>query len=134
MITPSAPPLGHDDLGRDRVRLVLDHDDRVLGQPAHAAEQELRGCRVISCGRPGEVGVEALDAAVVEREHVVLRRLDQEQALQLGQLLRVLRGEVVRLRPVVGAVELPDVVVERRRSRPCTHGVLWRVTAVQPLW
>ena len=30
----------------------------------------------ISVGPPGEVGVEALDAAVVEREHVVLARLD----------------------------------------------------------
>ena len=35
----------------------------------------------------GEVGVEALDPAVVERQHVVLDRLDQEEALQLVQLL-----------------------------------------------
>ena len=33
----------------------------------------------------GEVGVEALDAPVVERQDVVLRRLDQEQALQLAR-------------------------------------------------
>ena len=60
----------------------------------------------------GEVGVEALVAPVVEREDVVLPGLDEEQALQLAQLLGLLVGEVVRLRPVVGAVELPDVVVE----------------------
>ena len=82
----------------------------------------------------GEVGVEALDAPVVERQHVVLRRLDQEQALQLGELLRLLRREIVRLRPVVGRVQLPDVVVERPAAAAITHGVLCRVTAVQPWW
>ena len=67
----------------------------------------------------GHLGFEALDPAVVERQHVVLRRLDQEQALQLGQLLRVLGGEVVGLGPVVGGVELPDVVrVDRRAPVP----------------
>ena len=34
--------LRHLDLGRHRVRLVLDVEDGVLGQPAHAAEQDLR--------------------------------------------------------------------------------------------
>ena len=62
----------------------------------------------------GEVGVEALDAAVVEGQHVVLGRLDEEQTLELGELGRVLGRDVVGLGPVVGAVELPDVVVDRR--------------------
>ena len=75
----------------------------------------------------GEVGVEALDAAVVQRQHVVLGRLEQEQPLQLVQLLGLLGGEVVGLGPVVRAVELPDVVVEgrqlaRRSPRACCAG------------
>ena len=63
----------------------------------------------------GEVGVEALDPAVVERQHVVLGRLDQEQPLELVQLVGLLGGEVVGLGPVVRVVELPDVVVEGRQ-------------------
>ena len=82
----------------------------------------------------GHVGVEALEAPVVERQDVVLPRLDQEQALELGQLVRLLVREVVGLRPVVGAVQLPDVVVERRHLRRAPTGVLCRVTAVQPWW
>ena len=42
MITPSAPDFGHLDLGGHRVRLVLDVEDRVLRQAAHAAEEDLR--------------------------------------------------------------------------------------------
>lgn len=66
-------------------------------------------------GTAGEVGVEALDAAVVEGEDVVLAGLQHEQLLEAVQPLRLPGGEVVRLRPVVGCVELPDVVVERRQ-------------------
>ena len=82
----------------------------------------------------GEVGVEALDPAVVERQHVVAHRLDQEQPLQLGSSLGLLGGEVVGLGPVVRRVELPDVVVVGRQLGPATQGMLCRVTAVQPLW
>jgi hypothetical protein len=45
----------------------------------------------ISCGRPAR-SVEALEAAVVERQHVVAGRLDQEQALQVAQLVGLVRG------------------------------------------
>ena len=38
-----------------------------------------------------EVRVEPLDPPVVEREDVVLDRLDQEEPLELGQLARVAR-------------------------------------------
>ena len=133
MITPSAPLVGHHDLGGDGVRLVLElttteFSDRRPMPPKRSwrvAPDQLRPSR--------EVGVEPLDPAVVEREDVVLRRLDQEEPLQLGELLRLLGREVVRLRPVVRGVELPDVVVEGGIS-VITQGVLCRVTAVQPLW
>ena len=90
MITPSAPPSGTSISAVTECDLFLMHEDRVLGQPAHAAEQELR-VAADELRPPGEVGVEALDAAVVERQDVVLRRLDQEQPLQLAQLLRAAR-------------------------------------------
>ena len=82
----------------------------------------------------GEVGVETLGATVVEREDVVLPRLEDEQDLQLRELLRLPGGKVVRLRPVVGRVELPHVLGKRRQLGP--HHPRWecRVTAVQPWW
>ena len=46
---------------------------------------------LINVRAAGEVRVEALDAAVVQRQHVVLDRLDQEQPLQLVQLVRAFR-------------------------------------------
>ena len=126
--------LRHDDFRRDRMGLVLDVDEAVLAEAPHAAEEQLRVA--LHELRPAdELGVEALDAPVVEREHVVLPRLLEPQLLQLGQLLRHLAGEVVRLAPVgARVVELPDVVVERRELGTITHGVEWRVTAVQPWW
>ncbi len=80
-------------------------------------------------GAPGEVGVEALDATVVERQHVVLLRLLEPELLQLGELLGHLRCEVACLAPVgAGVVELPDVRLERGqllddpRDRVTSHG------------
>ena len=83
-----------------------------------------------------DVRVEPLDAPVVEGQHVVLDRLDEPEALKVPELVRVLGGEVVGLGPVGGGVvELPDVVVEGGQLRPeQSHGMLCRVTAVQPLW
>ena len=66
----------------------------------------------MSWGRPREVGVEALGAAVVERQHVVAGRFDQEQAVELGELLGLLLRQVVGLRPIIRRVELPDVGVD----------------------
>ena len=63
-----------------------------------------------------EVGVHPLGGPVVEGQHVVPDRLDEEQLLELGQLVRHLGRKVVRLRPVLGrVVELPDVQREVRR-------------------
>ena len=61
----------------------------------------------------GQVGVEPLDAPVVEREDLVLRPLEQELLLQVSQHLGVVGCEVVGLGPVVWCVELPD---GRRRT------------------
>ncbi len=56
----------------------------VLAQPAHAAEEELR-LAFDERGPSGQVGVEALDPPVVEREHVVLARLVEPELLELGR-------------------------------------------------
>ena len=82
--------VGHDDLGRDRVRLVLEVDHRVLGEATHAAVEDLR-LALHELGPARDVGVEALDPAVVERQDVVLDRFDQEQPLQLVQASRGVR-------------------------------------------
>jgi hypothetical protein len=103
--------LRNDHLGRDGERLVLVRHDGVLRQPTHAAEQDLR-VPFHELGSAGEVGVEALRTTVVQRQHVELRRLDEEQPLELVQPFRLLVREVLRLCPVVWAVELPHVVVE----------------------
>ena len=58
MITPSAPPSGTSTLGGDRERLVLDADDAVLRQPAHAGEEQL-GVPSDQRRSPGDVGVRA---------------------------------------------------------------------------
>ena len=130
---PFGAAVGHDDLRRHGVRLVLHHHHRVLRQPPHPAEQHLAGA-ADELRAPGEVRVEALDAAVVEWQDVVLRRLDQEQPLQLAQASRAARP---RGRAPVSS--RPGRRAPTRRPRGAgvsaiSHGVLWRVTAVQPLW
>ena len=78
--------------------------------------------------RPADdVGVEPLGRADVERQHVEPGGLDEEQPLQLGELLGVLGGEVVGLRPVlVDVVQLPHVVVEAVASSRPTGPCAWR--------
>ena len=94
--------LRHHDLGGDRVRLVLEVQDAVLRQAPHAAEQQL-GLALDQDRPAGGVRIDLLHHPVVERQHLVARRLDQPQPLQLVQLLRVLLGQVVRLAPVLVA-------------------------------
>ena len=105
--------LRYHDVGGDGVRFVLDVEHAVLGQTAHAADEHLR--ITFDQHRPsGGVGVDLLQHPVVDGQHLVARRLDQPEPLQLHQLLRVLLGQVPGLAPVLGrVVELPDVVVER---------------------
>jgi hypothetical protein len=91
---PAGPAAGDDDLGGDRKGLVLDVQHAVLIEVAHGGEQQLAGAA--DQGRPaGHVRVEPLGPAVIQREHVVLGHLDQEQPLQLMQFLRLLGGQVV---------------------------------------
>src|SRR5581483_8227013 len=56
---------------------------------------------------------EAREDRVIQRQHVVFRRLDQEEFLQLAQLFGILGGEVVVFGVVLGdVVELPFVAVD----------------------
>ena len=108
-----ATVIGELDPGRHRVRLVLQVDDRVLGQSTHPGEEPLLASadeRGPACDR----GVEAFDCAVIEREDAVLRCLEEEEPLHVVQPIGILRREIASLGPVGRrVVELPDVVVER---------------------
>ena len=116
MITPSASVSGNGHVGGHGVGLVLDVDDVVLAH-GHAGEEDL-GVPLDQRRAAGRGGDHPLNAAVVQRQHLVAGRFDQELPLQLGQLVRHLRGQVVGLGPVgIGVVELPDVVVEGGRLR-----------------
>ena len=107
----------HLDLGGDGVRLVLDAQDAVLRQAPHAAEEDL-GLALDQYRPAGGVGIHLLHHPVVDRQHLVARRLDQPQPLQIVELFRHLLGEILRLAPVLGrVVELPDIVVEGRGFR-----------------
>ena len=105
--------VGDGHLGGDGVRLVLEVEHAVLLQPDHAVEERL--CVAADQLRtPGHVGVDPFHHPVVERQHVEAGGLDHEQVLQLTQLVGHLRGQVVGLGPVRGAVvQLPHVLVER---------------------
>ena len=113
--------------------LFLIDDDGVLGQPAHAAEEQLR-VAADELRPAGEVGVEALEAAVVERQDVVLRGLDQEEPLQLARASRAARPRGRAPASSRRARRAPRRRRRRRASRSTTHGMLCRVTAVQPWW
>ncbi len=86
-ITPSAPPSGTSTSAVSENDVFFIISTRVLGQPAHAAEQQL-ALALDQRRAAGRLGQAALDEAVVERDDVVLDRLDQPQPLQLVQLLR----------------------------------------------
>ena len=89
---------------------------------------------VISCGRPAMVAFSRSNRRSSIGSTLYFDRLDQPQPLQLRQPLRLLGGEVPGLgKVVVAVVELPDVVVQRGSTSLGSHGVLCRVTALQPL-
>ena len=87
--------------------------------PDHAGIDGERLAPAQQVGPSGDGRVEALGAAIVDRQHVVALGLLQEDRLELLELLGILRGEVVRLAEVlVHVVELPHVVLQRRDSAP----------------
>ena len=135
MITPSAPPSG------TSTSAVTENDLFLMFTTLFSESRPMPGknsCELpVDQGRaPGQFGVGPLAGAVVHGQHVVLGGLDEEEALQLGQLLWLLGREVAGLAVVaVAVVELPHVVVEGGQSPPTiTHGVRCLVTALQPLW
>src|ERR1039458_9136273 len=103
--------LGNDNLSGDRMRLVLDVQDNVFREATHSGVEHLR-VTPDQLRTAGDFGIEALSLAVVDRQHVVADCLDEKQALQLAQLLGHLLREVVGLRPVVRAIQLPHIVIE----------------------
>ena len=90
---------------------VLEREHAPLADP-HTWEEQLR-VAVDELRTPGDVGIDPLEAAVVNRHYVVFDCLDEPKPLQLSKFLGVLRSEIARLSPVVRAVELPHVVLER---------------------
>ena len=135
MITPLVLSSVQLDLGGDGVVHALHVDEGVLHHAGHAGIDRERLAPAQQVGPAGDGRVEALGAAVVDRQHVVALGLLQEDRLQLLELLGILRGEVVRLAEVlVDVVELPHVVLQRRESATISHGIECRVQATQPSW
>ena len=118
---------GNLDVRGDRHRLVLDVDEGVLHHPGHALVdgQRLAPGHQVRPSRRG--GVEALDRAVVNRQHAVALGFLHEQRLQFLELGGVRGGEVGGLAEVlVDVVELPHVlgelVARLRLPRRLVHG------------
>ena len=130
-MTPLAPSLGTTTWAVTACDLFLTLRTMFSGRPLHAGVEHLR-VAADQLRTTRDLGIEPLRLAVVDRQHVVPDRLDQEQALQLVQFLGHLLRQVVGLRPVVGAVQLPHVVVERGNFPVMIHGMPCFVQAVQP--
>ena len=87
---PAGPAVGHDDLGGDRMRFVLHVEHGVLAEADHPLIEQL-GLAIDQHGTAGQIGVEPLDASIVEGQHVVLDGLDQPEALEfVSQLVGVI--------------------------------------------
>ena len=76
----------------------------------------------LACDRARTWSQRSREHIVVQRQHVVLGRLDQEELLHVAELLRHLRREVVVLRIVLGdVVQLPVVAVDDIRHLAHAH-------------
>ena len=91
--------LGHDEVGGDRVRAVVDPRDHARHHVLDVAAELERGL-LRDRGQDAEERRERAE----QREHLVSLGLLPEQLLELLDLLGVLGGEVVRLGEVVGEV------------------------------
>ena len=112
-----AAALGHHDLRRHRVRLVLD-DERPSSPSAGPCRRRAAGsCPRTSCGRPAMSGLKRSTRRSSSGSTLYLAASIRNSRCSSAQLLGLLGGEVVGLGPVVGRVELPDVVVEGGQSR-----------------
>src|SRR6476620_3264454 len=89
---PGGGGFGRGDARGNGVRFVFQRQDAVFADP-HSFEEQLAGS-AYQLGSSGDVGIEALESAVIDGNDVVFDRLNQPQALHVGQLLGVLRGEV----------------------------------------
>ena len=110
--------LGHHDLRRDRVGLVLDVQEAVLAEAAHAAEEQLRVSlhelrpadelrrRSARCGGR-RAGARCTCVAS-----------SRQSCCSSASFSGIAAGLVVGLTPVARFVELPDVVLERRQRLP----------------
>ncbi len=115
-MTPCAGvSFGNPDLRGNRVALVLDVDEAVLVEPAHAVGENLR--IPANQDRPSRhVGVEALGAAIVHGQYIVSRSFYDPKALQVVEFIRHLFREIVCLRPIfIRVVQLPHVIVKGGR-------------------
>ena len=102
----------HFNFRRNRKGLVLDVDDAVFRQSAHACKENLR--IALHQGRTARhLWNDALGLAIIQGQHVVLHGFDQEEALKFAKFVGHFRRQVVELRPVFAAVvEFPHVVVK----------------------
>ena len=91
----------------------------------HPLEQRQRRSPGHEVGTPGKGGVDALGAAIVDRQNVELDCFLEEEILEFLELDGVLFGQVASQAEVVpGVVQFPDVVMEGR-PRFRLPGRLW---------
>ena len=120
--------------GGDRVRLVLDVEDASSRSAGPCPPN--RSCELprISCGRPARSGLKRSTRRSSSGSTSYLTASIRNSRWSSCSFSGCSAREVVGLRPVVGRVELPDVVVEGRQLPAIDPGRAVPVTAVQPLW
>ena len=113
MITPSAPPSG------TTSSAVIANDLFLFATTEFSDSRPMppkRSCEVprTSCGRPARSGLKRSKRRSSSGRTLYFAASIRKRRCSSCSFSGLSRGEVVRLRPVVRAVELPDVVVERR--------------------
>ena len=89
------------DLGLDRVMTTLHIDEGVLHHSGHAGINGERLASAEQIRTPGDLRVEALGTAVINRKDMVANALLFKDGLELLELVRILVREVVRLAEVL---------------------------------